>query len=608
MTHPTEDGEDGRRASAAAPGPARATGPVPVVRTVGGARPTASVRTLDARPSAADSVAGATSVSLLVRPELRERVVDVPLPPPRRVFEIYRGAIAIGSTAAVVGAYYITLAVELPPQVMAFFLTALGLGVGLSIAGTYAVHRRLTAALRAWLEHPEDAVDLGAWHEALNYPVLLSLAVGLAALGVSALVAGTTALWAGSLVIGLHVAVGGLLAALLDAIFAWLYTDQRMAEVLRAMAARNPLLPVSGRGIVSLPLPAKMAVVIVGVSVVSAVVMGTLAYRGAQQAIVTGDISDLALELVVVTAAGLGVSLSGCLLVARHITGPVKELTTMLAELVPERYAMRSLPRASDEAGKLMVAVNQMLDGLEEREFIKDALSRYVTHEVTDTVLAGGLNLGGELLEVTVLMTDIRDFTPLTERLPPRRLVRLLNRYFTAMVEECAEHGGFVDKFIGDAMMVVFGAPTPRPAADSALRAARAAMGMRRRLGALNARLAAEGMPTLRTGIGIHTGEAIAGNIGSPQRLAYTVIGDSVNVCARIESSCKTLGQPVLISEVTWKLLGDKAVVSDPYDVQLRGKSQSTRVMALLDLDEGTPDDLDSGSQATPATEPNLRT
>ena len=530
----------------------------------------------EARPTPADSIAGQTAVSLLVRPELRGRMLEVPLPPPNRVLEIYGGAIAIGSTAAAVGAYYITLSVVFPPVV-------------LSIGATFMVHRRLSRALRAWLRRPDDTVDLGAWHEALNYPVFLSVSVGMAALVVSLLVATATGLYAGSLSIGLHIAVGGLLASLLDAVFAWLYTDHRMAVVLRAMAARNPLLPVAGRGIVTLGLAAKMAIVIVGVSVVGAVVAGTLAYRGAEQAVQSGDISGLALELLVVTVAGLAVSLSGCLLVARHITGPVEELTRMLAELVPERYGMRALPRNSDEAGQLMVAVNQMLDGLEEREFIKDALSRYVTHEVTDSVLQGGLNLGGEQLEVTVLMADIREFTVLTERLPPRRLVRLLNRYFTAMVEECEAQGGMIDKFIGDAIMVVFGAPVPRPARESALRAARAAVGMRNRLVRLNETLAAEGLPTLSMGIGVHSGEAIAGNIGAPQRLDYTVIGDSVNVCARIESTCKSLGQDVLISEATRDLLGDAAAVSEPFDIRLRGKSQSTRVMTLLDVHEPVP-------------------
>ncbi|MCA9637390.1 MAG: adenylate/guanylate cyclase domain-containing protein, partial [Myxococcales bacterium] len=297
-------------------------------------------------------------------------------------------------------------------------------------------------------------------------------------------------------------------------------------------------------------------------------------------------ISGLAFKILAVTVAGLAVSLSGCLLVARHITGPLEELTQMLAELIPERYGNRALPRNSNEAGQLMAAVNQMLGGLEEREFIKDAFGRYVTRQVSEIVLQGGLNLGGELLEVTVLMSDIRDFTPMTESLPPRRLVGLLNRYFTEMVEECVEQGGMIDKFIGDAIMVVFGAPVRVPAEESARRAARAALGMRRRLVALNRQLAMEGLPVLKIGIGVHSGEAIAGNIGAPQRLDYTVIGDSVNVCARIESTCKTLDQDILISEVTRELLGDAAVVSEPYDIQLKGKSQSTRILALLDLHE----------------------
>ena len=126
----------------------------------------------------------------------------------------------------------------------------------------------------------------------------------------------------------------------------------------------------------------------------------------------------------------------------------------------------------------------------------------------------------------------------------------------------------------------------------------------------LNESLADEGLPTLRIGIGIHSGEAIAGNIGSPQRLAYTVIGDSVNVTARIESTCKQLDQSILVSEATRELLGDRAVVSEPYDIRLRGKSRSTRIMALLDLDEDGAVDAtgvdDSG--AMPATEPNLGT
>ncbi|MEZ4382286.1 MAG: adenylate/guanylate cyclase domain-containing protein [Nannocystaceae bacterium] len=540
----------------------------------------------DLRKAEADSLAASSTVSLLVRPLYGGGVADKPLPPLWSLLATFGGAILIGSTAAAVGAFYITLSVVFPPGILSFFLAALVVAVGLSVGVCYMTHRRLTRRLRAWLAEPGDDVDHGAWRQALNYPVFMSLTVGVAAIGVSTIVAAVAGIYAESWMIALHIVVGGFLAALLDAIFAWLFTDYRMRGLLQGMAARNPLLPVSGPGIVSLSLGTKMAIVIVGVSVVGSAVAGTLAFRGAEAAVATGDISGLALKILAVTVAGLAVSLSGCLLVARHITGPLEDLTDMLAKLIPERYGNRALPSNSDEAGQLMAAVNQMLDGLEEREFIKDAFSRYVTRQVSDVVLQGGLNLGGELLEITVLMTDIRDFTPMTENLPPARLVKLLNRYFTTMVEECVEQGGMIDKFIGDAIMVVFGAPARLDPEESALRAARAAVGMRRRLVTLNRQLAAEGLPTLRTGIGIHSGEAIAGNIGAPQRIDYTVIGDSVNVCARIESTCKSLGQEILISEVTRELLGDKAVVSEPYDIQLKGKSQSTRILALLDLKE----------------------
>ena len=232
-----------------------------------------------------------------------------------------------------------------------------------------------------------------------------------------------------------------------------------------------------------------------------------------------------------------------------------------------------------------MAAVNAMLGGLEERDFIKDAFSRYVTRQVSDVVLQGGLELGGELLTATILMADIRDFTSLSERMPPRQVVRVLNRYFTEMVEECMEHGGMIDKFIGDAIMVVFGAPVHQAPDQSALSAAKAALGMRRRLERLNVAFAADDLPALRIGIGVHTGEAIAGNIGAPQRLDYTLIGDVVNTAARIESACKELGCDLLISDATRQLLGERARVGEARVVHLKGKAQPTSVYPLLALE-----------------------
>jgi class 3 adenylate cyclase len=523
-------------------------------------------------------------VRLLSRPA-RAASPELPLPAPGHLLRVFVGAIAIGSTAAAVGAYYITLAATFPPGALAVFLAVLSALVGASIGAVFLVHRRLAARVVLWLRRPGDTVDRGAWRQALNYPVHMSLAIGLSALCVSVGAALVMAGVTGDVALAVHIAVGGALAAILDAIFAWLYTDYTLRPLRRAMAMREPLLPVGGHGIVHLGLGAKMAVVIVGVSLVSAVVVGTLAYRAATDALSSGNLTSLAIQLVLVTATGLVVSLSGCLLVTHHTTEPLTELTTLVAELTPERYSQRGVPASADEVGQLTWAVNAMLGGLEERDFIKDAFSRYVTRQVSDVVLQGGLELGGELLTATILMADIRDFTGLSERMPPRQVVRLLNRYFTEMVEECMEHGGMIDKFIGDCIMVVFGAPARLSPEQSARAAAMAGLGMRRRLAALNIAFLADGLPMLRIGIGIHTGEAIAGNIGAPQRLDYTLIGDSVNTASRIESATKEVGFDLLLSATTRALLGDRARVGEPCVVQLKGKAQPTQVFPLHALE-----------------------
>ena len=511
---------------------------------------------------------------------------ELPLPPPGRLTSVFAGAIAIGSTAAAVGAYYITVAAEFPPGVLGRFLLVLTALVGASVGVVFLRHRALTSRLVPWLRAPGDRVDPGAWRQALNYPVRISLVIGLSAIVVSLIAAAVTALVAGELALGLHIALGGLLAAILDAIFAWLYTDAATRPLRRAMIARDPMLPVSGPGIVRFGLGAKLVVVIVGVQLVGAVVAGTLAYRGASDAIAAHEPGELALHILVVTAIGLAISTLGCLLVTRHTTEPLRELTELVGGLTPEQFSRRSLPASSDEVGRLGATVNLMLGGLEERDFIKDAFSRYVTRQVSEVVLQGGLELGGELLTATILMADIRGFTELSERMPPRQVVKVLNRYFTEMVEECMEQGGLIDKFIGDAIMVEFGAPVRLAPELSARAAARAALGMKRRLAALNDALRAESLPALKIGIGIHTGEAIAGNIGAPQRLDYTLIGDSVNTAARIESACKEVGRDLLISETTRTLLGDLAIVDLPLTVQLRGKSRPAAVYPLLGLRE----------------------
>jgi adenylate cyclase len=221
-----------------------------------------------------------------------------------------------------------------------------------------------------------------------------------------------------------------------------------------------------------------------------------------------------------------------------------------------------------------------MVDGLRERDKLRTTFGKYMTQTVMEHLLKGKVELGGESLTVTILFTDIRSFTTISETMEAHDLVELLNEYFTEMVSIVIQEDGVVDKYIGDAIMAVFGAPVPKP--DDAVRAVRAAARMREALVALNERLAARGRPTLRTGIGIHTGEVVAGNIGSEQRMEYTVIGDAVNLASRLEGATKELGADVLVSEDTHALLGDEFDTRAIREITVKGRAKPVMTYEVI--------------------------
>ena len=173
-----------------------------------------------------------------------------------------------------------------------------------------------------------------------------------------------------------------------------------------------------------------------------------------------------------------------------------------------------------------------------------------MTRQVADHLLKGNVNLGGELVPVTVLFSDIRSFTSISETMPPRALLDFLNEYFSGMVESVMMHDGVVDKFIGDAIMAVFGAPVPRPGRRAQRRQGRARDARRASL-KMNEGFRARGLPELRTGIGLHTGEVVAGNMGHAKRMEYTVIGDAVNLASRLEGHDQGARAPTCSSPKT---------------------------------------------------------
>lgn len=207
---------------------------------------------------------------------------------------------------------------------------------------------------------------------------------------------------------------------------------------------------------------------------------------------------------------------------------------------------------------------------LEKRnQFIRATFGRYVSDEIVEILLASpeALRLGGEKREITVMMSDLRGFTSLSERLVPEQVIALLNRYFEAMIDIILQYGGTINEFIGDAMLVIFGAPIKR--ADDAQRAVACALAMQLAMPALNQKNKDDGLPAIEMGIGLSTGEAVAGNIGSLKRSKYGIVGRYVNLASRIESY--TIGHQILVSEETLAAAGPAVHVSEEIKMEAKG-------------------------------------
>jgi len=218
-------------------------------------------------------------------------------------------------------------------------------------------------------------------------------------------------------------------------------------------------------------------------------------------------------------------------------------------------------------------------DLLERRRF-RDSFARYLSRDVLARVLADAPGLRGEHREVSILFSDLRGFTTLSERMAPARIAAHLNEYFEAMTAAIFAHHGMINDFVGDAVMAIFGAPVADR--EHAWHAVQSALDMTRALEALNRRWEAAGLPSLRMGIGIHTGAVFAGNVGGRDRIKYTVIGDPVNVASRVEGLNKELGTTILVTEETLAAIGDRARVRDCGPMAVKGRVEKVRVFEVL--------------------------
>ncbi len=269
------------------------------------------------------------------------------------------------------------------------------------------------------------------------------------------------------------------------------------------------------------------------------------------------------------SAAGAVCALLLGLVFARRLTRPISALTGAVSRVADGDLSQALPVRSGDEVGVLTGAFNGMVEGLRQRDLIRNAFGRYVSPEVAKTLLESpdGLRLGGHKREITVLMSDLRGYTRFAEHGDPAGVMDVLNEYLGRMADVVIAHGGTINEFIGDAIFAVFGAPVEHP--DHAERAAATALAMQAAMDTLNAENAARGRPRFEMGIGLHTGEAVVGNIGSEQRTKYAVVGAAVNLAARVEGC--TVGGQILLTAATAERLADLADMAPPVSVELKG-------------------------------------
>lgn len=265
----------------------------------------------------------------------------------------------------------------------------------------------------------------------------------------------------------------------------------------------------------------------------------------------------------------------------KTFTVPLKKLSKMAVRIKDGDFSARVQIASNDRLGVLGDTFNDMTVSLQEKEFIRETFGKVVDPAVRDHILSGNVILGGENCDITVMFCDIRNFTAMSEKMRPEEVVSFLNLYFTRMERCITKNHGVINKYIGDAVMALFGAPVKSD--GHAEDAFRAALDMKDALSELNKEFESQGKAAVGFGIGLHSGDVLAGNIGAENRLEYTVIGDTVNTASRIESLCKTYSTDLLLSEATADRIRSEQLKQHLHfvdEAEIRGKTDTVRLFS----------------------------
>jgi adenylate cyclase len=437
---------------------------------------------------------------------------------------------------------------------------------------TRRVVRRLSRPVAEWQEGARsDEATIAAWRAAASFPRevlrrgLISIPLG-PALWAFFLIwcfymaweLGLAAYWA------LLVYVPVVLVICYGAALRFFGAERIVRPVLEEIGTALPDTALPGaRG---LPLRTRLVAALPAINVITAVVAYGLARGGA------ADLGELVTVVLIATAVAATVSLVLTVLLSNSITGPIAELREATGRVGEGDLDVRVPVVTTDETGELARSFNAMAAGLAERERIREAFGTYVDREVAEHILAEGTDLAGEEVEVTMMFIDIRDFTGFAERSSAPEVVATLNRLFERIVPLIHQHGGHVDKFVGDGLLAVFGAP--RRQHDHADQALAAALEIDRAV-------SVEFSDELAVGIGLNSGPVVAGNVGGGGRLEFSVIGDAVNIAARVEAATRQTGDVILLTEDVKRLLNNAAAELEARPtVPLKGKREPVTLYA----------------------------
>ncbi len=464
-------------------------------------------------------------------------------------------------TLALLSIYYDALSSEwLPIGGIAIGTTAIAIAINL--IRTYPQLRPISAWIKG--ERSQESAER-AWTAAVGLPLeLIKRDLWVPILIVVIPTAVAAVLFADLPTLSfIPIASAALVAVGYGGVLHYLLIETGMRPVLLDISEELPSGP-KNTDVPAISLRFKLLATLPLINIITAFVVRALATENASG---PGPEFDFMIAVAIATA----ISLELTVMLSKSITNPIADLQHATREVSEGRYDVSVPVTTGDEIGELAASFNEMAAGLAERERIREAFGTYLDEEVAEYILSEDFPDQGEEVEVTVLICDVVNFTEFARSSEARDVVACLNELFETAVPIIARHGGHVDKFVGDGLLAVFGAPQRLP--DHSDRALRAAL-------EITARVNEDDRAPFRIGVGLNTGRVVAGAIGGGGRLNFSVIGDPVNVAARVESATRDTGDHVLVTEATAAALTDRFELTDRGEVELKGIDEPVRLLA----------------------------